>query len=92
MSTAIADRAGGFKPRVGVILGSGFGGFADEVEAVASIPYAELEGFPQPTVGGHAGRVVLGRVGPTTAHSRMRRWPAATIAAMAPASAQSPCG
>lgn len=65
MSAAIADRAGGFRPRVGVILGSGFGGFADEVEAVATIPYAELEGFPPTTVGSHAGRLVLGTVGPT---------------------------
>ncbi len=65
MSSAIADRAGGFRPRVGVILGSGLGAFANEVEAVATIPYAELEGFPPTTVGSHAGRLVLGRVGPT---------------------------
>ena len=65
MTVSLVDRAAGFRPRVAVILGSGFGSFADEVEAVASIPYAELEGFPRPTVGGHAGRVVLGRVGPT---------------------------
>ena len=48
-----------------MILGSGLGGFVEEVTAVATIPYADLPGFPQPTVGGHAGRLVLGHVGPT---------------------------
>ena len=43
---AIRARAPGFTPRVGVVLGSGLGGFADEVEAVATLPYAELPGFP----------------------------------------------
>jgi inosine/guanosine/xanthosine phosphorylase family protein len=62
---AIASRAPGFTPRVAVILGSGLGGFADEVKAVATISYADLPDFPQPTVGGHAGKLVLGHVGPT---------------------------
>jgi purine nucleotide phosphorylase len=65
MTEAIASRAPGFKPKVAVILGSGLGSFADEVKQVASIPYAELPGFPVPTVGSHAGRLVLGHVGPT---------------------------
>ena len=47
------------------MLGSGLGGFADEVKPVAAIPYGELPGFPQTTVGSHAGRLVLGHVGPT---------------------------
>ncbi len=61
----IAARAPGFRPKVAVILGSGLGGFADEVKAVAAIPYAELEGFPRPTVGSHAGKLLLGHVGRT---------------------------
>jgi purine nucleotide phosphorylase len=65
MTEAIAALAPGFKPRVAVILGSGLGGFADEVAPVAVIPYGELPGFPQTTVGSHAGRLVLGHVGPT---------------------------
>ena len=65
MSEAIESRAPGFKPKVAVILGSGLGGFAEEVKQVAAIPYAELPGFPQTTVGSHAGRLVLGHVGPT---------------------------
>jgi purine nucleotide phosphorylase len=70
MSQAIATRlteqgVPGFKPKVAVILGSGLGAFADEVKAVVAIPYADLPGFPKPTVGSHAGRLVLGHVGPT---------------------------
>jgi purine nucleotide phosphorylase len=65
MSGMIASRAPGFRPRVAVVLGSGLGGFVDEVRTVAAIPYAELPDFPVPTVGSHAGRLVLGHVGPT---------------------------
>jgi purine nucleotide phosphorylase len=65
VSELLAAKAPGFKPKVAVILGSGLGGFADEVKAVAAIPYGELPGFPQTTVGSHAGRLVLGHVGPT---------------------------
>ncbi len=46
MIDAIATRAPGFKPRVAVILGSGLGTFAEEVEAVATIPYGDLPDFP----------------------------------------------
>ena len=51
---------GGWTPQVGIILGSGLGGLAGEVEAVASIPYGEIPGFATSTVIGHAGRMVLG--------------------------------
>jgi purine nucleotide phosphorylase len=59
----IASRAPGFRPRVALILGTGLGGFADEVKTVAAFPYAELDGFPRPTVSSHAGTLVLGHVG-----------------------------
>jgi purine nucleotide phosphorylase len=59
----IRARAPGFKPKVAVVLGSGLGGFAAEVETVATIPYAELQDFPRPTVRSHAGRLLLGHVG-----------------------------
>ena len=62
----VLDRAApGFRPKVAVILGSGLGSFVEEVSEVAAIPYADLPDFPQPTVGGHAGRLVLGHVGAT---------------------------
>jgi inosine/guanosine/xanthosine phosphorylase family protein len=66
MIGAIARLAPGFKPRVAMLLGSGLGAFADEVKAVATIPYADLPGFPQPGVSSHAGKLVLGHVGPTS--------------------------
>lgn len=65
MIEVIAARAPGFRPKVAVLLGSGLGPFADEVKAVATISYTELPGFPDTTVGSHAGQVVLGHVGPT---------------------------
>ena len=50
-------------PRLGLILGSGLGGFADGIEDATAIDYADLPGFPQPSVEGHGGRLVLGTVG-----------------------------
>jgi len=50
-------------PRVALVLGSGLGAFADAVEGAQSIPYDEIPGFARPTVEGHAGRLVVGRVG-----------------------------
>jgi purine-nucleoside phosphorylase len=48
--------------RVALVLGSGLGAFADELEGAEAIPYAEIPGFARPTVEGHAGRLVVGRV------------------------------
>jgi purine-nucleoside phosphorylase len=50
-------------PEVGVVLGSGLGGFADAVEDVVAIPYAEIPGWPVSTAIGHAGELVVGRFG-----------------------------
>jgi purine-nucleoside phosphorylase len=50
------------KPLVGVILGSGLGGFADEVEAPVEIRYANIPGWPASTAVGHAGVLVLGTI------------------------------
>jgi purine nucleotide phosphorylase len=60
----VRARAPGFTPKVAVVLGTGLGAVAEEVAPVASIAYADLEGFPQPTVRGHAGKLLLGHVGP----------------------------
>jgi purine nucleotide phosphorylase/homotetrameric cytidine deaminase len=60
-----ATRASAFasiRPRIAILLGSGLGSLADEVKKPVSIPYADLAGFPQPTVPGHAGRVTLGHL------------------------------
>jgi xanthosine phosphorylase len=50
------------QPRVGLILGSGLGALADAVEDAVALAYADLPGFPRPTVEGHDGRLVLGRL------------------------------
>jgi purine-nucleoside phosphorylase len=48
-------------PRVGLILGSGLGGFADHLEQAHAVDYAQLPGFPRSQVHGHKGRLVVGR-------------------------------
>lgn len=50
-------------PRLGLVLGSGLGGFADSIEGAVAIDYADLPGFPRPSVEGHGGKLVLGSVG-----------------------------
>lgn len=54
------------RPHVGLILGSGLNPLADEVQAAESIPYQEIPQFPQPTVEGHVGRLVLGQLAGAT--------------------------
>jgi len=49
-------------PRVGIILGSGLGAFAAQVEAPTTIPYADIAHFPQSTVQGHSGNLILGHI------------------------------
>jgi purine-nucleoside phosphorylase len=53
------------RPRVGIVLGSGLGAVADAVQAPTVIPYDQLPGFPRPTVEGHMGQAVLGRIADT---------------------------
>jgi purine-nucleoside phosphorylase len=49
-----------YRPRVGLILGSGLNLLAEAVEAADHIPYTDVPHFPKPTVEGHVGRLVLG--------------------------------
>ncbi len=58
---AIRERVGGCAPSAALILGSGLGGLVDSVAGTV-IPFAEIPGFPAPTVVGHAGRLVVGRL------------------------------
>ena len=48
------------EPRVGVILGSGLGALADDLEERVELPYSEIPGWPVSTAVGHAGTLVLG--------------------------------
>lgn len=52
----------GFKPRFAVILGSGLGGLADEIEVADTVNYSQIPGFPVSTVPGHKGRFLFGRL------------------------------
>lgn len=52
--------ASGFRPELGIVLGTGLGALAGEIEVKTSIPYEEIPGFPQSTVESHAGRLILG--------------------------------
>lgn len=48
--------------RVGIVLGSGLGGLADDLEDRVAIPYEEIPGWPRSTVQGHGGQLVIGRL------------------------------
>jgi len=50
-------------PEVALVLGSGLGGYADEIDVDTTVSYDEIEGFPVSTVPGHKGRFVFGHVG-----------------------------
>jgi purine-nucleoside phosphorylase len=50
-------------PQIGIILGTGLGGLAREIEIEREVPYEEIPGFPLSTVESHAGRLLLGRLG-----------------------------
>lgn len=52
-----------YRPRLGMILGSGLGILADEVEDPDVLDYRDIPGFPLSTVEGHAGQLVIGRLG-----------------------------
>ena len=50
------------RPRIALVLGSGLGGFADELENAVRIPYGDIPFFPRSTAVGHAGTLVIGTV------------------------------
>jgi purine-nucleoside phosphorylase len=51
------------RPRVGIVLGTGLGGFASEITTEATIPYGEIPHFPESTVMTHTGQLVCGTMG-----------------------------
>ena len=53
------------RPVAGIVLGSGLGGLADDLEDTVAIPFAELPGWPAATAPGHVGRLLLGRLAGT---------------------------
>ena len=64
-ATTLRQRLGPRAPQVAVLLGSGWGPFAQVVQDAVQVPYADLPAFPRLAIGGHAGLVTAGRVGGT---------------------------
>ena len=58
----IRKRIGDDVPDIGIVLGSGLGGLAEDIEDATRVPFREIPGFPIATVQGHAGAVVAGRL------------------------------
>jgi purine-nucleoside phosphorylase len=51
------------RPKIGLVLGSGLGAFADQLTDCTRIPYAQIPSFPRSTAIGHAGQMVIGKAG-----------------------------
>jgi len=62
------------RPTVAVILGSGLGALVDVMEDKITVPYSEIPHFPQSTVAGHAGNLVVGRIGTQVAAAMQGRF------------------
>lgn len=62
-ASQILERRPGFFPETALILGSGLGALADKIEDATVLPYASIPNFPTSHVAGHAGNLVLGRIG-----------------------------
>src|ERR1700741_5143484 len=67
---ALADAAAQFilkrtllRPKIGLVLGSGLGAFADSLADATRVPYSDIPSFPESTAIGHAGRLVIGKAG-----------------------------
>jgi purine-nucleoside phosphorylase len=59
----VRNRVGDATPEIAIILGSGLGGLAEEIEDAARVPFVDIPGLPAPTVIGHAGEIVAGKLG-----------------------------
>ncbi len=62
-AAALVRKRSSVRPDVAIILGTGLGGLAEQIDVEASIPYEQIPGFPLSTVETHAGRLLLGRLG-----------------------------
>jgi xanthosine phosphorylase len=63
--TFITSKTGAFKPRIGIVLGSGLGPLTEQITNPVRIPYEEIPGFPPCTVAGHGGELILGSLNGT---------------------------
>jgi purine-nucleoside phosphorylase len=65
LTEALHSRLDGRAPKLALVLGSGLGDLVEDIEAAEHIPYELLPGFPRAGVSGHAGQLVIGRLGGT---------------------------
>jgi purine-nucleoside phosphorylase len=71
----LESRLGGAtRPEVALILGSGLGGFAERIEDAISIPYSEIPHFHKPSVEGHVGQILFGKVNGVPVAVLQGRW------------------
>ena len=59
----LRQRIAGFKPIAGIVLGSGLGQLADDIQDAIAVPYSAIPGFPVSTAVGHKGNFIFGRLG-----------------------------
>ena len=62
-AATLRQRLGQRAPKIAVLLGSGWGPFAQQVQDSVDVPYGELPAFPSLAIGGHAGLLTVGRIG-----------------------------
>jgi purine-nucleoside phosphorylase len=48
------------KPKMGLVLGSGLGDVANDIDIISTIPYKDIPGFIAPTIEGHKGNLIFG--------------------------------
>lgn len=60
---AVREKIGDARPEIAVILGSGLGGLAEDITDAVRVPFADVPGFPETTVAGHAGALISGKLG-----------------------------
>ncbi len=60
---SVRERIGDDRPEIGIILGSGLGGLAEDIEDAVRVPFADVPSFPETTVEGHVGALVSGTLG-----------------------------
>ena len=58
----INENTQGFKPEIGIVLGSGLGGLADGIDVQYEIAYEDIPGFPVSTVKGHSSKLLFGSI------------------------------
>lgn len=59
----IQERTNGFVPEIGMVLGTGLGGFVENINIEYKIPYSEIPHMPVSTVAGHQGMLIFGTIG-----------------------------